>query len=197
MLVISHLNSRNTCTQEPLARLPNSFSVITVILLINMPIPFKFDSYKNFANNLNAASSLGLGSKKCSKHFTLVNNIPMSICILQYRFTIIFLVNQSQSYKTHWKIFVSLLGIEPGTSGVVLQWTNHYTNRAITIAVYKHYFDNSVAEPFLKERLVFQKRQPQSFKRWEIPVKLAYLQCNILKVMAVEYYFCKIVCCLT
>ena len=44
MLVISHLNSRNTCTQEPLARLPNSFSVITVILLINMPIPFKFDS---------------------------------------------------------------------------------------------------------------------------------------------------------
>ena len=70
------INLRNTCTQEPLARLSNLFSVITVILLINMPIPFKFDSCKNFATNLNAASSLGLGSKKCSKHFTLVNNIP-------------------------------------------------------------------------------------------------------------------------
>ena len=36
--------TKNTCTQQPLARLPNLFSVITVILLINMPIPFKFDS---------------------------------------------------------------------------------------------------------------------------------------------------------
>ena len=50
---------------------------IYLVLLIYMPIPFKFDSCKNFATNLNAASSLGLGSKKCSlKHFTLVNSIP-------------------------------------------------------------------------------------------------------------------------
>ena len=34
-----------------------------------MTIPFKFDSCQ-IATNLNAANSLGLGSKKCSKHFT-------------------------------------------------------------------------------------------------------------------------------
>ena len=40
---------------KPLASLPNLFSVITVItqyadsvILLNMPIPFKFDSCKNF-----------------------------------------------------------------------------------------------------------------------------------------------------
>ena len=66
---------------KPLTHLRNLFSVITVILLINMPIPFKFDSCSNFATNLNAANSLGLGSKKCSKHFTLNNT---------YRFLIIF-----------------------------------------------------------------------------------------------------------
>ena len=32
--------ARNTCMQQPLARLQNLFSVITVILLINMSIPF-------------------------------------------------------------------------------------------------------------------------------------------------------------
>ena len=47
-------------------------SVITVILFMNIPIPFKFDSGKIFVTNLNAANSLGLGSKKCSKHFTKV-----------------------------------------------------------------------------------------------------------------------------
>ena len=57
--------ARNTCTHQPLARLPNLFSVITVILLINMPIPFKFESCQILATNLNAANSLGLGSKKC------------------------------------------------------------------------------------------------------------------------------------
>ena len=36
-----------------------------------MPIPFKFDSCKIFAINLNVANSLGLGSKKCSEHRTL------------------------------------------------------------------------------------------------------------------------------
>ena len=44
---------RNTCTQQHLARVTNLFSVIesviAVILLINMPIPFKFDSCKSFA----------------------------------------------------------------------------------------------------------------------------------------------------
>ena len=97
-----------------------------------MPIPFKFDSCNNFATNLNTASSLGLGSKKCSKHFTLVNNIPSSF------FIIIFLVNikkeihqenktmqartgQAKKHKTHWKILMSFPGIEPGASGVVLQ----------------------------------------------------------------------------
>ena len=48
---------------QPHACLPNQLSVITVILLINMPIPYKCDSCKNFATNLSAASSLGLGSK--------------------------------------------------------------------------------------------------------------------------------------
>ena len=33
-------STRNTCMQQPLARFPNLFSVITVILLVNMPIPF-------------------------------------------------------------------------------------------------------------------------------------------------------------
>ena len=42
---------------------------------------FKLDSCKTFATNLNAANSLGLGSKMCSKHFTLNN---------RYRFFIIF-----------------------------------------------------------------------------------------------------------
>ena len=49
-----------------------------------MPIPFKFDSCKNFATNLNAANSLGLVSKKCSKHFTLNNS---------YRFFFAFFLN--------------------------------------------------------------------------------------------------------
>ena len=40
---------------------------------ITTPIPFKFDSCEKFATNLNASNSLGLGSKKCSKHFTLNN----------------------------------------------------------------------------------------------------------------------------
>ena len=62
--------ARNTCTQQPLTRLPNLFCVITVILLINMPIPFKFDACEIFATYLNTANSLGLGSKKCSEHFT-------------------------------------------------------------------------------------------------------------------------------
>ena len=70
----TEIKTRNTYTQQPLARLPNLFSVI---LVINMPIRFKFDSCKNFATNSNAASSLGLGSKKCSIHFTLVNNMPI------------------------------------------------------------------------------------------------------------------------
>ena len=43
--------TRNTCTQQPLARLPNLFSVLTVILLINMPIPYKFNSCKIYAIN--------------------------------------------------------------------------------------------------------------------------------------------------
>ena len=49
-----------------------------------MLIPFKYDSSKIFATNLNAANSLELGSKKCSKHFTLNNT---------YRFLISFFVN--------------------------------------------------------------------------------------------------------
>ena len=62
--------TRNTCTQQPLARFPNLFSVITVILLIDMPIPFKFNSVRFMLPINNAANSLGLGSKKCSEHFT-------------------------------------------------------------------------------------------------------------------------------
>ena len=56
------MQTRNTCTQHPLARLQNLFSVIS----------FKFDSCKIFATNLNAANSLGLDLRKCSKHFTKV-----------------------------------------------------------------------------------------------------------------------------
>ena len=80
MEVLYHTVLEICVRNKPLARLRNLFSVITVILLINMPITFKFDSCKNFATNLNAANSLGLGSKKCSKHFTLNT----------YRFFIIF-----------------------------------------------------------------------------------------------------------
>ena len=59
--------------------------------------------------------------------------------------------------------------------------------------VYKRYFDNSAAELFCKKR-----QQPQSFKHSAIPVKLklVYLQCNILIVMAVQYHICNIFCCL-
>ena len=55
---------RNTCTQQPslVYRIDNNN---------NVPIRFKLiDSCKNFATNLNADNQLGLGSKKCSKHFT-------------------------------------------------------------------------------------------------------------------------------
>ena len=50
-----------------------------------MPIPLKFDSCKNFATNLNAANSSGLGSKKCSKHFTLNNTYRFLILLLILR----------------------------------------------------------------------------------------------------------------
>ena len=77
--------TKNTCTQQPLARLPNLFSVITVILLINMPIPFKFDACKIFATYLNTANSLGLGSKKCSKHLiTPVLHTQQYLFTMQY-----------------------------------------------------------------------------------------------------------------
>ena len=47
-----HLKTtRNTYTQQPLVRFPNLFSVLTVILLINMPIPSKFNSRKIYAIN--------------------------------------------------------------------------------------------------------------------------------------------------
>ena len=63
---------------KPIAHLLNLFSVITVITH-KYADPFKFDSCKNFATNLNAANSLGLGSKKCSKHFTLNNTCRLLI----------------------------------------------------------------------------------------------------------------------
>ena len=44
---------------------------------------------------------------------------------------------QEGKYKTHWKILKSLPGIEPEAFGVVLLCTIHYTNRAITILMYK------------------------------------------------------------
>ena len=56
--------------QQPLARLPNLFSVVAVISLINVPFRVKFDSCKIFATNSNVGNSLGLGSKKWSKRFT-------------------------------------------------------------------------------------------------------------------------------
>ena len=107
------------CTQEPLARLPNLFSVITVILLINMPIPFKFDS----------------GFEKVFKTLHTCQQYT------QYRFLIIiFLVNikkenykekknmqaktkQAKRHKTHWKVFVSLPGIEPYSSVLITTLT--------------------------------------------------------------------------
>ena len=112
----TEIKIRNTYTQQPLAYLPN---LLSVILVINMPIRFKFDSCKNFATNLNAAS--WTGSKKCSIHFTLVNNIPIVFLFLFF-FEILRkktikkrkicikseVSKQSKKYKTHWKILVSL-----------------------------------------------------------------------------------------
>ena len=46
--------NRNTCTQQPLASFAELFSVIAVILLINIAIPLKSNSC----------------SKTCSEHFT-------------------------------------------------------------------------------------------------------------------------------
>ena len=60
---------------------------------------------------------------------------------------------------------------ETGASGVALQCTNHYTNRAITILFYKlryinkHCFDNSAADLFFKKKLVFQQRQHEIFEQ--------------------------------
>ena len=41
-----------------------------ITVLINMPIPFKLNSCRFMLPINNAANSLGLGSKKCSEHFT-------------------------------------------------------------------------------------------------------------------------------
>ena len=89
-----------------------------------MPIPFKFYSCKIFSTNLNAANSLGLGSKKCSEYITL-NNI--------YRFLItIFFVNikkvskREKKYKTLRKIVLPSPGFEPEISASH-SCTDHYT----------------------------------------------------------------------
>ena len=56
MYVYVCMHSRNTCTHQPFAHLPNLFSAITVILLIKIPIVFKFHSCKIFNTYLNAAN---------------------------------------------------------------------------------------------------------------------------------------------
>ena len=52
----------------------------------------------------------------------------------------------------------------------------HKTNR-------KHYVYNSAGELFKRSAIL-------------VKLKLYYLQCNIHKVMVVQYYFCKKVCCI-
>ena len=68
----------------------------------------------------------------------------------------------------NFSVLVKVLTV--GASGVVLQCTNHYTNRATTILMYKLRYINITStiqqqSYFSKERLVFQQRQHQRFKR--------------------------------
>ena len=128
------------------------------------------DKYAN--SNLNAASWLGLGPKKCSKHYTLVNNIPIVFLLL-----LCFVNIKNESYKekrnmhkiwsrktgkkTHWKILVSLPGIEPGASGVALLCTNHYTNRDISILMYKLRYINIALT--IQQQCYFSKKATSKF----------------------------------
>ena len=66
------------------ACLPNQSSLITVILLINMPIPYEYDSCKNLATNLYAASSLGLGSKNLQTLTTCQQYTQYRIFIIMF-----------------------------------------------------------------------------------------------------------------
>ena len=100
---------------------------------------------------------------------------------------------------------MSLPRFEPGPSSIALQCANHYTNRATTILLYKLRYINITSS--IQHHSYFSKKASLSTKTIlkqkvlskSIPVKLklAYLQCNILKVMAVQYYLGKIFGCLT
>ena len=52
--------------------------------------------------------------------------------------------------------------VEPGTSGVALQCTNHYTNRAITILLYKLRYINITSS--IQDQIIFQKKAGLSTK---------------------------------
>ena len=101
---------------------PKLFSVITVILLINMPIPFKFNSC----------------SKKCSEHFT--PSASHSTILIVLYFVLFFFVSFKKENKLKEKYIylkskvskqeekyenLTWPGFEPGHSGVALQCTNH------------------------------------------------------------------------
>ena len=64
---------------------------------------------------------------------------------------------QAIRHKTHWKMFVSLPGVEPGACGVVLQCTNHYTNRAITILMCKLRYINITST--IQQQSYFSKKR--------------------------------------
>ena len=92
---------------------------------------------------------------------------------------------------------MSLPRFEPGPSSIALQCANHYTNRAMTIVLYKLRYINITSsiqhQNYFSKKATLSKTKTINMKvlSKSIPVKrkLAYLQCNILNVMAVQYYF--------
>ena len=63
--------------------------------------------------------------------------------------------------KTHWTILVYLPGIEPGASGVALLCTNHYTNRDISILMYKLRYINIALT--IQQQSYFLKKTTSKF----------------------------------
>ena len=63
---------------------------------------------------------------------------------------------QAKKIKIYWKSLVSLPLIELGAYGVVVQCTNHYTNRAITILMHKLRYINITST--IQKQSFFSKR---------------------------------------
>ena len=74
-------------------------------------------------------------------------------------------MHKIESMKTGEKIlenFVSLPRFEPGPFGVALQCANHYTNRAITIMLYKLRYINITSS--IQHQSYFSKKASLSTK---------------------------------